>query len=198
VNRYQLLYRLGFAPWERRDVERSWQRLLEGPGAPSPARALDVGCGSGRDAVYLAQRGWQVTAVDFVDAALESARRRADDASVQVRWVQGDVAQLGRLGLEPGYELLYDFGCMHGLSDEDRQAEARALRDLAAPGATLLVGAFMRGRRLVLPRGIDEPQLLALLGDAWELQQSSSEVSEGMPAPVRRAEPTLYRLTLRV
>jgi ubiquinone/menaquinone biosynthesis C-methylase UbiE len=69
---YELLYRLGLAPWERRDVEESWRPMLEGPNALVPGRALDVGCGSGRDAVHLAKRGWQVTAVDFVEKALTS------------------------------------------------------------------------------------------------------------------------------
>src|SRR2546430_16497395 len=101
MNRFGLMYRLGFAPWERRDVERTWKPLLEGPGALSPGRALDVGCGSGRDAVHLAKRGWQVTAVDFVGTALESARERAAQERVEVRWVKGDVGRLAEPGLEP-------------------------------------------------------------------------------------------------
>ena len=47
------------------------------PAPPVPGRALDIGCGSGRDAVYLAERGWRVTAVDSVDKALASAQQRA-------------------------------------------------------------------------------------------------------------------------
>ena len=152
MNRFQLMYRLGLAPWERRDVERSWRSLLDGPDALMPGRALDVGCGSGRDAVHLAKRGWQVTAVDFVDEALDKAKQRAAEQGVEVQWVRGDVAQVGQLGLEPGYTLLYDFGCIHGLSDAQRESAARGLSDLAAPGAVLLIGAFMAGRRRVLPR----------------------------------------------
>ena len=80
VTPYKLLYRFGLVPWERRDVEDSWKAVFERPDAPAPGRALDVGCGSGRDAVYLAQRGWHVTAVDFVDEALANAKRRAAEA----------------------------------------------------------------------------------------------------------------------
>jgi 2-polyprenyl-3-methyl-5-hydroxy-6-metoxy-1,4-benzoquinol methylase len=104
---YQLMYRLGLAPWER-PVGQTWQHLTEGPGALPAGRALDVGCGTGRDAVYLARRGWQVTAVDFADAAIAKARQRAADEGVQVRWVAGDVSALAGLGLEPGYTLVYD------------------------------------------------------------------------------------------
>ena len=96
--------------------------------------------------------------------------------------------------LEPGYSLLYDFGCIHGLSDSARRGAAAGLTELAAPGATLLMLAFKSGRRMVLPRGMDKEDILALLGDGWNLEQSQSVVTEDMPAPLRRADPTIYRL----
>ena len=194
---YGLMYRLGFAPWERRAVAESWRPLFEGPTAMAPGRALDVGCGSGADAVYLATRGWAVTGVDFVEAALARARRRAAEQGVEVQWVSGDVAQLGRLGLEPGYDLLYDFGCIQGLPDPARRGAAAGLGDLAGPGARLLMVAFKAGRRMVLPRGMDREDVVALLGDGWELEDVQSVMTAEMPRPVRRAEPTLYRLARR-
>ena len=194
---YRLMYRLGFAPWERRNVAESWQPLFDGPGALEPGRALDIGCGSGRDAVHLAGRGWQVTAVEFVDKALARARQRAAEEGVEVRWVRGDVGELGRLGLEPGYSLLYDIGCIQSLSDSARRGAAAGLTELAAPGARLLFLAFKAGRRIMLPRGMDREHVVALLGDGWELQHTQSVVAEDMPPPVRRAQPTLYRLARR-
>ena len=191
------MYMLGFAPWERRNVPELWRPLFEGPNAMEPGRALDIGCGSGRDAVHLAGRGWQVTAVEFVDKALARARERAAEEGVDVHWVRGDVGKLGRLGLEPGYSLLYDFGCIQGLSDSARRGAAAGLTELAAPGARLLFLAFKAGRRIMLPRGMDRGQLVALLGGGWDLQRAESIVTEDMPPPVRRAEPTLYRLARR-
>jgi SAM-dependent methyltransferase len=194
---YRLMYRLGFAPWERRNVPELWRPLFEGPDAMEPGRALDIGCGSGRDAVHLAGRGWEVTAIEFVDKALAMAKQRATDEGVEVRWIRGDVGELGRLGLEPGYTLLYDFGCIQGLSDSGRRGATAGLTELAAPGARLLLLAFKAGRRMLLPRGMDREQVVALLGDRWELQRAESVVTEDMPPPVRRAEPTLYRLARR-
>jgi SAM-dependent methyltransferase len=194
---YRLMYRLGLAPWERRDVAGSWEPVLDGPEAPVPGRALDTGCGSGRDAVYLAKRGWRVTAVEVVDEALATARRRAAEEGVDVEWVKGDVGRLDRLGLEPGYSLLYDFGCIQGLDDPARRGAAAGLTKLAAPGALLIVFAFRARRRLVLPRGMDEADVVALLGDAWDLESSESAVTEDMPPPVRLAKPMSYRLTRR-
>lgn len=194
---YRLMYRIGFLPWERRDVEESWRPLFDRPDAPAPGRALDVGCGSGRDAVYLAGRGWQVTAVDFVDEALAKARQRAAETGVDVQWVKADVARLGELGFEPGYTLLYDFGCIHGLPDDARRRAAAGLTQLAALGATLLLGAFKKGRRVFLPRGMDQGEIVELLGDSWELQEVRSVATDDMPRPVRKAEPTGYRFTRR-
>jgi SAM-dependent methyltransferase len=192
---YALMYRLGFAPWERRPVVPTWRRVTEGPGALPPGRALDVGCGTGRDAVYLAKRGWQVTAVDIVADAIGKARQRAAQEGVQVQWIAGDVSALGGLGLEPGYTLLYDFGCIQGLPGPAREATAAGMTKLAAPGATLLLVAFAPGRRLLLPRGMDEDEVIGLLGDAWELAEAERAADPAAPAPVRRARPTLYRLT---
>jgi len=112
-----------------------------------------------------------------------------------VQWVAADVAALGRLGLERGYELLYDFGCIQGLPDAAGKGAAGGLTQLAAPGATLLIAAFKTGRRIALPRGMNQEDVVALLGDGWELKDSQSVVTDDMPAFLRRASPTVYRLT---
>jgi hypothetical protein len=129
----------------------------------------------------LAGHSWQVTAVEFVDKALARARQRAAEQGVEVQWVRGDVGELGRLGLEPGYSLLYDFGCIQGLSDSARRGAAAGLTELAAPGARLLFLAFKAARRIMLPRGMDREQLVALLGNGWDLQHAQSVVTEDMP-----------------
>jgi 2-polyprenyl-3-methyl-5-hydroxy-6-metoxy-1,4-benzoquinol methylase len=59
----------------------------------APGRALDVACGSGRNAVWLAARGWQVTGVDFSGVALEQARGLAAERGVDVEWVEADVLE---------------------------------------------------------------------------------------------------------
>jgi 2-polyprenyl-3-methyl-5-hydroxy-6-metoxy-1,4-benzoquinol methylase len=192
---YQLLYRLGFAPWESRAVAPTWQGIADGADALTPGRALDVGCGTGRDAVYLATRGWQVTAVDIAGTAIAKARQRAAQEHVEVDWITGDVSQLGMLGLKPGYMLLYDFGCIQGLPDPARRSTLRALTELAAPGAMLLLTAFARGRRLLLPRGMDQEDVIGLGGEAWALVDAQPIADPSAPPPVRRAHPTQYHLT---
>ena len=70
---YRLLYVLGVAPWEGAPIPRLFRRLTDGAEALPIGRALDVGCGFGEDAVYLANRGWDVTGVDLVPSALARA-----------------------------------------------------------------------------------------------------------------------------
>jgi SAM-dependent methyltransferase len=60
----------------------------------TPGRALDVGCGEGADAIWLARRGWTVTAVDVSEVAVGRARGAADVAGAEVDWIGGDILQL--------------------------------------------------------------------------------------------------------
>lgn len=59
----------------------------------SPGKALDLGCGEGRNALWLAEQGWQVTAVDFSSVALAKARRIADHRGLTVEWVEADLSR---------------------------------------------------------------------------------------------------------
>ncbi len=94
------------AEWNARysEADRVWSGnpngtlVTEIPGLPL-GRALDVGCGEGADAVWLAAHGWDVTALDVSDVALERAALHAKQAGVQVRWVH---AGLLEASLSPG------------------------------------------------------------------------------------------------
>jgi SAM-dependent methyltransferase len=59
----------------------------------SPGRALDVGCGEGADAIWLARRGWTVTAIDISDVAVGRAREASERVGASVEWVCGDALQ---------------------------------------------------------------------------------------------------------
>ena len=85
------------------------------PGLVELERALDLGCGTGTDTLYLATHGWDVTAVDMVPQALATARQKATAAGVSPRFLKGDVTRLHDLGVGDGYTLVLDFGCFHTL-----------------------------------------------------------------------------------
>ena len=81
---FRLFYRLWFTPWEGHPLAQSLRNLVEGndsQGSPMlAAAALELGCGTGDASIYLAKRGWRVTAVDFVPSALEKARDGVEGA----------------------------------------------------------------------------------------------------------------------
>ena len=89
------------AEWDARYRERDgamWSgrpngRLVDEVADLTPGRALDVGCGEGADAIWLAQHGWTVTAIDISEVAVGRARAAADRAGATVEWISGDALQ---------------------------------------------------------------------------------------------------------
>ena len=100
-----------------------------------PGRALDVGCGEGADAIWLARAGWQVTGVDISEVALERAAASAREAGVTVEWVCADIA------VSPPSAGTYDLVSVQypALKQSPGDGAIRALLDAVAPGGTLLV-----------------------------------------------------------
>src|SRR6266568_5112476 len=144
---YQIMYRLGVTPWEHRKPPAPLTALVEGPYALPPGDMLDIGCGTGHDAIYCARHGWTVTGVDAVGRALRTARRNASQAGANVRFLHADITSPGVTDLGAGYTLFLDGGCLHGLRDEPLQRAAATLTDAAKPGAVLLMLAFAPRRR---------------------------------------------------
>lgn len=191
---YRLLYRLGITPWDGQPVPGELKALVEGPRAVPPARALDLGCGTGRNAVYLARHGWEVTAVDYTPQAVRAAGERARAEGVEVRFLDGDVTRLEGLGLGAGYDLILDAGCFHGLPRPARAAYARGVARVRNPGAILLMLAFQPGWRGPAPRGASAEEIAETFEPAWRVASSAAATGMRLPGPLRSAGPTWYRL----
>ena len=157
---YRLNYALGFTPWDRGVAAPELVELIEGELALSPGRALDIGCGTGTNSVYLAQHGWQVIGVDIVPRALSAARHRAEAAGVSPTFVQGDVTRLDELGLDPGFTLLVDVGCFHTPPADRRDAYVASVSAVAAPIATLMLFAFARRSFAPMEAGVTREEVL--------------------------------------
>src|SRR5437763_4390638 len=67
--------------------------LVQEAGSLAPGRALDLGCGEGRNALWLAGLGWRVTAVDFSQVALERGRAVAAERGLEIEWIPADVVE---------------------------------------------------------------------------------------------------------
>jgi SAM-dependent methyltransferase len=183
---YQLLYRLGFKPWERGGVDQDLAQFLDGEEqtrTPPYGRALDLGCGTGLQTVELARRGWDAVGIDNVPRAIELGRRRPVTGSV--RFVLGNVTDLVGAGVGDGFSLFVDRGCFHGLDDAQRTTVACDVTDLATEDAVLLLFAWGTGVPSYLPRGA-EPGEVAAAFDEGELTDVKELPGEGLPPPLRR------------
>ena len=110
-----------------------------------PGKALDLGCGYGRTAIYLARQGWQVDGIDFVEQAIIEAQARAQAAGVtdQINFYQASVTALNFL--KRPYDLAIDIGCLHSLNQDTMLTAYRdELVRLLRSGASYLLFARLR------------------------------------------------------
>lgn len=177
------MYRFGFHPWDRMMPEEL-TGIITGPSALPPGRVLDLGSGLGTKAIFMAEHGWEVTAVEAVPRALDEARRRASRAGVQIDFRRGDVTRLDALQLQPGYKLVFDFGCFHGLSGRGRDAYARGVSALTRPGSTVLMMAFMRPVPPIMSP-VSEAELVQRFA-GWKLAWSHSTGGQVATSAARR------------
>jgi SAM-dependent methyltransferase len=165
---YRLMYRLGLTPWDRREPPAPLRRVVEGPAAIPAGLALDLGCGTGTDATYLAERGWNVTAVDVSSVAIDRARAR----SAAVHWHVADLtlpsatavlSQLTNL-----VTLIVDVGCLPGLDEHGRSRWGEIVNLVSAPGAHLVIrNVPRRASRSLGPVGLGPDELQTILGPRW-------------------------------
>jgi cyclopropane fatty-acyl-phospholipid synthase-like methyltransferase len=107
-----------------------------------PGRALDLGCGTGTNAIYMAQHGWQTVGVDFIGKAIRLARQKARKAGVKVTFILDDVTCLS--GIHAPFDLVLDIGCFHMLSPSEKERYYANLLRLIAPQGFFLLYGFTR------------------------------------------------------
>ncbi|MCC6528077.1 MAG: class I SAM-dependent methyltransferase [Polyangiaceae bacterium] len=126
-------YLAGDLPWDTGRPDRELERLVAAR-ALAPCRALEVGCGTGTNAIWLAERGFEVFATDLAPTAIARARAKAERADVRVRFEVGSFP-----AGEPPFDLAYDRGCFH-VHDEaaERAAFAASVAAALAPAGLWL------------------------------------------------------------
>jgi SAM-dependent methyltransferase len=135
---YDAWYRFGKPPWV--GEARSELVALVTDGTLAPCRAVDLGCGEGDNAIFLAQHGFEVTALDFSAAAIAKARAKGDEAGVEVEFLVDDLTSLRNIRGQ--FDLLVDYGTLDDLSFRHRDQYIRQVVPLARPEARFLLWCF--------------------------------------------------------
>jgi len=159
---FEWRYGRGRTPW---DTEITPPEVVEFMEGARPGRALDLGCGTGTNAIALARIGWEVTGVDFVPKAIRKARRKGARAGLKIDFRVGDVADLG--DLEGPFDYALDIGCLFTLRAEQRRMYAAGLSRLLRKGGHYMLYGWLprlgRGR----PFGISPEEVDALFVPAF-------------------------------
>ena len=169
---FRAAYLLGFKPWDSGVPPPQLVAVVEGSPALLPEKALDLGCGTGTNSIYMARNGWEVTGIDFVSRAVTIAKRKAAEAQALPRLMVGDVTRLTELGIGTGYSLLLDLGCFHSIPDTGRDAYVRGVTALARTGAILLLFGFVRGdgrASRIGPRGLAPAEVAQRFAGGWDI-----------------------------
>jgi SAM-dependent methyltransferase len=136
---YEWMYLLGKPRWDTGITPPEVKHLIEVEHFRG-ARALDIGCGTGTNVVYLAQHGFEVVGIDFVARAIGKARSRARTANVSTELRTANV--LERLELGAPFDLVLDIGCFHNFDEVGRALYADNLMRWTHIGSTYLLYAF--------------------------------------------------------
>jgi cyclopropane fatty-acyl-phospholipid synthase-like methyltransferase len=152
-----------------------------------PGRAIDLGCGEGDNAIFLAQHGFQVTGIDFSPAAIDQAQVKAREASVEVEFLVDDLTRLRNVTGD--FDLIMDYGTFDDLSAKDRAAYVDQVSPLAKPGARFLLWCFEwelktweRAATAILPFGnlaVRPGEIDRWFASAFEIRQIAGET--GLP-----------------
>jgi hypothetical protein len=109
-----------------------------------------------------------------VSKALDKARTKASATGLSINFVHADVTHLTQAGIGADFPLIVDNGCLHNLSDDERDAYVREVSAVAAPDARLLIVAFLPGGRFGV-RGIDPAEMERRFVPAWTLLSAGHE-----------------------
>ena len=165
---WDAIYREGTPPWETGRPASELVRLVD-EGAIRPSPMLELGCGSGADAVFLASHGFDVTAVDWSPTAIERARTRAGRVGFPIRFVLDDVFDFVQT-TDESFDFVYDAGLYHFIRVADLQRYLDLLWRVTRPGTLYLTLAGNVGEQAEGgPPQVSEEDIRSELGRLFEL-----------------------------
>ena len=123
-----------------------------------PHKVLDIGCGEGKDAVFLARNGYKVTAFDISEKGLLKARELANHCNVKIDFFKADVRDFR---LETDYDIIFSSGVFHYIPQEQRMIVIENLKKHTLASGINVINVFVRKPFIPLPPDIEESEILA-------------------------------------
>ena len=161
-------YRRGETPWDTGRPSSELRRVLA-EASIQPCRAVELGCGTGANAVWLAQQGFDVTGVDISPLAVERARARAEAAGVRCHFLVADLRDPPE-GLRGPFDFVFDRGCYHVLRRTDVRAYLAVLERITRPGTLgLVLAGNAREPHAAGPPVVSEGEIRSELGSLFEV-----------------------------
>ena len=151
MNVWDLFYLLGWTPWDSGVTPPEIVSLVESGRIP-PGRALDLGCGTGTNIIYLNQHGFEVVGVDWSARAVAKARKKLNAAHIKAPLFIADLLDTQRFPPNGSFDFVMDIGVMHIFDDTDRARYAATLDRVTHPGSYHYAFGFKRG--MVPRRGL--------------------------------------------
>ncbi len=163
----------GSPPWDIGRPQPAIVRLEEA--GEIPGSVLDVGCGTGENALFLASRGHEVLGVDLVPAAIERARGKARERGLEVELRVWDALRLAELGRR--FDCAIDVGLFHTLEDDERPVFAESLRAALEPGGRYVMLCWSdRNPWGFGPRRVTRREIRQTFASGWAVESIEPDV----------------------
>ena len=153
----RLLFQYWYFGQPRWDTGISPPELLDFIEKHKPARAIDIGCGTGTNIITLAKAGWQVTGVDFAPRAIQLAKQKLKSNDIQADLLVGDITDLKEI-VGP-YEFALDIGCFHSIQKDGKAKYLKQLDRILAPNGFWLMYGFCTSDALPVRTGLDNADI---------------------------------------
>jgi SAM-dependent methyltransferase len=168
VERWDERYRTGDTPWDTGRPSSELQRVIAEEQI-QPYLAIELGCGTGSNAVWLAMQDYEVTAADLSPLAIAQARERAEGVGARVRFLVADVLAPPDLG--GPYQFFFDRGCYHVVRRESAAKYLDTLKAITQPGTLgLVLTGNAREAHEPGPPVVSEEEIHQELGQLFEIR----------------------------
>ena len=164
---FQWRYFRGQTPW---DTNITPPEVMDFIHSNPAGKALDLGCGTGTNAITLARHGWKVTGVDFAEKAIQMARKKAAKAGFDIEFYAADVTDLSML--HGPYDYALDIGCLFTLTAKDRRKYADHLIRLVKQNGIFMLYAWLPRPRKGTTFGISPEDVEALMASGFKIIKS--------------------------